>query len=153
MSINIYVSQYLCSQYQFIYLYILARITYQSIFVYLYILQGFLEAVFFWGGGLPKKFGYSPPQILPSKVPLFMQIMIFNSAPPPQKKKSTRFPPYSENLQEALFWDVLLISQHLCIFIDIGTYYLSVNHHCRNLEVQHSSIKFWQSDIIFTSNK
>ena len=48
-------------------------------------IQGFLEACFFLGGGgslpppPPKKIyiGYSPPpQVLPSKVPLFMQIMI-----------------------------------------------------------------------------
>ena len=39
---------------------------------------------FLGGGGVSSKIGYSP-KILPSKIPLFnfMQIMIFNSAPPP----------------------------------------------------------------------
>ena len=61
--------------------------------------QGFREAWFFcvWGGGVSppqKKIGYSPPpypiKILPSKVPLFIQIMMFNRNvldSPPQKKR------------------------------------------------------------------
>ena len=66
-------------------------------------LQGFQEACFFWGGLPPPPKLNTPPQILPSKVPLFnADTELQQSAPPnvpnpPPPRQKER----SENLQEA----------------------------------------------------